>query len=268
MAEECIFEGWIRKGKTVVGLYKYPCCGNLSETIGYGNDNLVECYKCKKSSHKDTFTIESKNKSSCTCKRCGTEISITPDNKMIGSFDGYMCYKCKNVVALRFKRYIIQPQTVLKISWNESTIRCEKIDKNLSFIRVATDKDFFVLRTLNFIARHENDCFCVIQENDKKACIFIDNIHKKYIGYILWTDDNYKNGYMSTIRQLFIVKEEQKKGYGTYIVKWWTENISDKINNQFVVESPNSISHKILQNLGYTKLTRKSILGIKCSFTR
>lgn len=271
MVEECILEGWSKKGKALVDLYKYPCCGELSETIYYGSDNLVECYNnCKISSHKDTFTIESIMKPSCTCKRCGTEISLTPDNMMIGSFNGYMCYKCKNIVAIRFKGYIIQPQTVLKLSWNESI--SEKISKNLSFIRVTTDKDFLVLRTLNLIARHEYDCFCSIQEYDKKAIIFIDNIHNKYIGYVLWTDDIYENddhenGNMAAIRQLFIVKEEQKKGHGTFIMKWWVEKIADKINDRFVVESPNKLSHKILHNLGYTQSTMEGIIGIKCSFT-
>jgi hypothetical protein len=269
MSEECILEGWSKRGKTNIDLYRYPCCGRLAESICYGSDKLVKCYSCNVSSHIDKFTDTIvRMKQSCICKICGTEITITNDNRMIGSFDGYMCNNCTNVVAVKFKRYIIQPRTVLRLSWNETIYdRCERIHENLNFVRMSTEKDFFILRTLNFIARHEYTCFTVVREDDKKAIIFVDKMHNKYVGYLLWTDDDYEDVNMSTMRQLFIIKEEQKKGYGTSIVKWWVENVSNKTNDKFVVESPNKLSQKILNKLGYAKFTENGISGIKCGFT-
>jgi hypothetical protein len=269
MTEECILEGWSRKDKTQINFYKYPCCGRLTDSISYGSDKLVKCYNCNVSSHIDKFNeTVSRMKPSCVCKICGTEITLTSNNKLIGSFDGYMCFKCNNIVAIEFKRYIIQPQTALRLSWNSSVNdRSEKMNENLNVVQVATEKDFFVLRTLNFIARHEYTCFTAIREEDKKACIFIDEIRNKYVGYVLWTDDEYQNVRISTMRQLFLIREEQKKGYGTSIVKWWVENVSDKINDKFIVESPNKLSQKILNKLGYAKFTENGISGIKCGFT-
>lgn len=271
MNKECLLEGWSKKYKTPVMFYKYPCCGHLVESIRYSGNNIVECYRCNARLHKNVFDeTVSQMKTAYKCKNCGTEITMTPENRMLSSFDGYMCYKCNNIIAVLFKGYVIHPQTILKPSWNKYDPKSlTMINENIGFICVTTDKDMFVLRTLNTIARHDNRCFMsILDEDTRKSGIIIDTVRNKYIGYVLWSDNKYEDGIKATIRQLFVIKDEQKKGYGTIVFKWWVENIADKIDNVFVVESPNKISIKILLNLGYAKESENGILGIKSLFTR
>ena len=269
MKEECILEGWSKKYKIPVAFYKYPCCGRLAESISYSGNNIVECHKCSTRLQKEVFdTTVNEIKNACKCKNCGTEITITPSNRLIGSFDGYMCYKCSDIIAVLFKGYIIQPKTILKPLWNRSSLKSlVMINENIGFLNVVTDKDFLVLKTLNFMARHENSCLVsILKEYADKSGIIIDTVRDKYLGYVLWTDTKYEEGIKATIRQLFVVKEEQNKGYGTVIFKWWVENIADKIDNFFMVKSPNNISKKILLNLGYVKETGDGLESVKSLF--
>jgi len=61
-------------------------------------------------------------------------VSLTSENlDTIGGFS-YICPKCSNIVAIKFKNYTLQPRTVMKLEWNrEIRNRAMRIKNNLFF---------------------------------------------------------------------------------------------------------------------------------------
>ncbi|MFQ6071332.1 MAG: GNAT family N-acetyltransferase [Methanosarcinales archaeon] len=111
------------------------------------------------------------------------------------------------------------------------------------------------------MAKKEDTGFLYIREKEQKAGLVFDIKKQKHIGFIGWTE-----GENAILRQIFIVKDERLKGYGTKLLKFWVENFAIKINNKFGVESPNEKSQKLLVKLGYAKIEGEYIKGIKCFF--
>jgi hypothetical protein len=111
------------------------------------------------------------------------------------------------------------------------------------------------------MAKKEDTGFLYIRENEQKAGLVFDDKKEKYVGFISWTEN--KN---PILRQIFIIKDERRKGYATKVLTFWVDNFSDKISDKFGVESPNEKSQNLLVRLRYAKIEGENIKGLKCFF--
>lgn len=255
-------EGWKSKNIGNVGFFQCPYCGHCVEGIYIKENNMVKCYKCKKRFHKDKFKIVTLKKPVVICKVCGTEVSLTPGNVDISGGYSYLCPKCMNHVAIKFKNYVLQPQTVMTLKWNKDIVnRSLQLENNLFFATCKDKKDFLVLRIMQLMAKKERTFFLYIREKEQKAGLVFDIKKQKYIGFAVWTE-----GKNAILRQIFVVKDKRLKGYGTKLLKFWVENFAEKINDRFGLESPTGETLKILVKLGYGKNEGEHIKGIKCFF--
>jgi len=245
-----------------VGFLQCPYCGYCYEGIFIKKDNTVECYNCKRKFHKDKLKRVTLKKPIAICKVCGTEVSLTSENlDMIGGYS-YICPKCSNLVAIKFKNYTLQPRTVMKLEWNkEIRNRAMRIKNNLFFSLCENKKDFLVLKIMQLMAKKEGTGFLYIREKGQKPGLVFDVKKGNYVGFVVWTENKH-----AILRQIFIMKDERKKGYATNLLEFWVRNFADKINDKFGVESPNETSQKILVKLGYAKVEGECIKGIKCFF--
>lgn len=115
---------------------------------------------------------------------------------------------------------------------------------------------------LNIIAKNEYSAFKPYNlANNTKIYILAERGIP--VGYVCWNDLSECNT-KRCLRKLFIKKEYRRKGLGTLLVERTVE-IETKGEN-FFVESPNRKSHKILLNLGLTKIEGDKLIGIKCGF--
>ena len=253
-------EGWKAKKKNGVNFLRCPYCGHHFEGISVDRDGMVECYKCRRKFPENKLKQITLERLVAICKVCGTEVPLTPQNlNMIGCCT---CPICGNVVAVKFKNHVLRPKTVLKLDWNrEIEKRAIKLDGRIFFAICENKKDFLVLKIMQFMARKEGHSFLYIREDEQKAGLIFDIQRKKYIGYIVWTENRY-----AIARQIFIVKDERSKGYGSMLMKFWVDNFANKVGDKFGVESPNKFGQKILVKLGYAQIEGGSLKGIKCFF--
>ena len=138
-------EGWKMKKFENVTFFQCPYCGYCYEIICIDKNNIIECYKCKRKFHKNKLKVVTLKKPVVVCKVCGTKVSLTPINlDIIGGYS-YICPKCGNTVAIKFKNYVIQPQTVMKLEWNKEIIkRAMQIKDNLFFFLYVKVKKIFL----------------------------------------------------------------------------------------------------------------------------
>jgi predicted acetyltransferase len=255
-------EGWKLKKMGDVGFLQCPYCGYCFEGIGVNKDGTVECYKCKERFPVDELKRVTLKRPVVICKICGAEVSLTQENlDMLGGYS-YMCPRCMNHVAIKFKNYVIQPQTVMNLKWNRTIKnRATQIENDLSFATCEDKKDILILKIMQLMAKKEDTGFLYIRENEQKAGLVFDDKKEKYVGFISWTEN--KN---PILRQIFIIKDERRKGYATKVLTFWVDNFSDKISDKFGIESPNEKSQNLLVRLRYAKIEGENIKGLKCFF--
>jgi len=257
-------EGWKHKYMKDIDFFQCPYCGFDSESIHPNEEGTRRCPKCNTRYHYKEMKLVTKKKPVVTCKICGQEVSLTPENiDFIGGFS-YVCPSCGNHVAIEFKNHILQPSTVMSIGWNKKIIeRSKKLNKELLFALCETEKDFLILKIMQLMAKKEQTGFFYVRKEEQRAGIVFDPEQGKYMGFIVGTEKE-----KAILRQIYITKEERFKGHGTKLLRFWVKNFADKINDKFGVESPNGPSQKILVKLGYAKIEGEYIKGVKCSFVR
>ena len=89
---------------------------------------------------------------------------------------------------------------------------------------------------------------------------------KKFIGYLAWSQ-----GKSPTIRQLFIVEEERRKGYAIQLVKYFVKEEAQTPDDEgilFNIESPNHASFHLFAKLGYLEIKNDYVKGLKVGFCR
>lgn len=181
----------------------------------------------------------------------------------------YECCNCGNVLAIRFKGRIFHPKTVMGVAWNKEIIDyAKKVDGELCFYECRNKKDILILNLMQLMAKLEGESFLYSKfGSSTHNGLFFDATTQKYLGLITWTEEEYKNAPCLILRQIFIMENERKKGYGTKLLQFWVENYADNVNKDlFVIESPNEISQRLLIKLGYASKKNGELQGLKCRF--
>ncbi len=179
-----------------------------------------------------------------------------------GTYGFYRCPRCHNFVCARYRSRPVRLSSVLKPAWNKGGIkRANKIQNSLRFLECRTDKDFLILYLMNKLAKEEDHGFNSVMDQKffTSALLFNKN---EYLGYITW------NASEKCIEasQVYIFPEKRREGFASALVKFWAENYVPE-GECFKIESPNTISVKMLLKLGYLEQKGKSLVFKRCKFT-
>lgn len=230
-----------------IELFQCPYCDYHFEQYSSRADGTFECYNCKKTLSRDKLKIVSQTKPIVICSECKKEVSLTQGNLDLDNIF-YDCAWCGNTVAIRFNNQHLQPSTVLTLSWNNLKKRAIEVNNRLSFVICKTKKDFLILRLMQSMVKSEQGCYhfnLFRKEAQKAGLIFNSNA---YLGYLIWTEKK-----EACLRQIYVVEAERKNGYCTTLLKFWVETFANRLNEVFMVESPNTKFERILVRLGYTE---------------
>lgn len=119
------------------------------------------------------------------------------------------------------------------------------------------------MTVLQVLAKQDDDGFKFGDPNEFRSALCFDSKGRKYIGFLIWTEDK-----TAVLRQLFVMKDEQRKGHASRMVKFWVERVTNKLGDRFGIEEPNASAMKLHAKLGHLKLRGSTAIGLKCGFVR
>lgn len=248
--------------------FQCPHCGHLDSSLsGRKIDNEVkfQCFDCLKYAKREEWKEIEKKVWAYRCETCGRYIENVSTNwNLCGAFrKELLCPVClhqRNGLVAIDGHHISEIRTVrpdmLKRSW--------QITDDIYALNVKTKWDQMALRYMNAMAMREEQSFRVMPRRTLKSYILLSK--EGFIGYLAWTE-----GKLPTMRQLFVVKEERRKGHATQLVQHFVREQCPKPNDEgilFNIESPNDASIQLFAKLGYIEIKENHFLGLKVRFVR
>lgn len=190
---------------------------------------------------------------------CGNTVSLTWENELFN--ERFTCVICGNLVACRFDNKVWDSAKFLDINNNpEIKARGKPLGyENFHISPLKTKKEKYIAKLLTWTVE-DDDSFLTPSDEMEVEIIWND---KEIIGFIIWTRLE-----TAILNAIFIKKEYRRKGIGSRFLKFWVENISDKISDEFLVESPNEKTQNMLVKLGYARREGDIPIGMKCGFSR
>lgn len=185
------------------------------------------------------------------CKICGKK------SDYILSGDLCICDQCHNITAVHCDEVFFQPKDIILTEWNALSENDDIINEDLLLKSCSTIRDWLVLKLLQALARNEERGFRPFRLDEHKGELIYHLPTGKCVGYILWSKAD--NGF-AMLCQIYIIFENRRNKFATLAIKHWVENIANKLNGQFYVDSPNSKSVQILAKLGYLNEGEKCII--------
>lgn len=254
-------EGWKSQRVSSVTFYKCPLCGDCYDLLTPDQKGLAQCFACNKSSPKTTFDRIKKKTVIVGCAHCGTEVPFVPSTM---GLIGPMCsdFACSNFVAVCYGKAFLEPSTVLDTRWNPGLqSRAQRVAAGLLFARCRSKKDQTVLRLLQVLAKQDDPRFKFGDSNEFRSALCFDARRRKYLGFVIWTESK-----TAVLRQLFVVRDERRKGIASKMVKFWIENYAKPLGERFGIEGPNEAALKLHVKLGHIKIRGYDAIGVKCHF--
>jgi GNAT superfamily N-acetyltransferase len=254
-------EGWKSQRVTSVTFYKCPLCGDCYDLLTPDQKGLAQCFACNKSSPETTFDRIKKKTVIAGCAHCGTEVPFVPSTMGI---IGPMCsdFACSNYVAVCYGEAFLEPSTVLDTRWNPGLqSRAQRVAAGLLFARCRSKKDQTVLQLLQVLAKQDDPRFKFGDSNEFRSALCFDARRRKYLGFVIWTESK-----TAVLRQLFVVRDERRKGIASKMVKFWIENYAKPLGERFGIEGPNEAALKLHVKLGHIKIRGSDAIGVKCHF--
>jgi len=174
---------------------------------------------------------------------------------------GFICADCSNYVAVLYGNRFVNPRSVLDVKWNPTVLnRGEPVfSSERRFVVCRTAKDFLILKVLQAIVKEEDSRFLFARAKEHNAGLLLDAKRRKYLGFLVWTEDKY-----AVLRQIFIVEDERRKGHAENMVRFWVERYADVMHEKFGIESPNAQATSLHLKLGHIKVEGDSYVSIKC----
>jgi hypothetical protein len=130
--------------------------------------------------------------------------------------------------------------------------------------------DFATLREMQKLIDDEDTflTFLPIEPSEQKAILFSDK--EKIVGFIVWMKDQNKQESPEIcggeiLQQIFVVKEERRKGFATEMIKYWEETFAKKTYHKFGVEISNHSSPllPLLEKEGYYRRVKNDEEEVK-----
>jgi GNAT superfamily N-acetyltransferase len=248
--------GWASKKAAVINFWRCPNCNQSRDMLFSGDSGLVNCYGCGASLPFEGWKDAKRLGLAAVCQGCGKNVLLTNLNLCMATGCHHICPGCLNVVSVVCDENIVHPQDVLDPHWNPGLVRRADHYDGWSFAVCRSKKDFAVARLLNLIARDEDSRFIYGRDQEHKVGVGFDE--QGYFGYVMWT---FKT--MPVLRQIFVLKERQRKGLGSRMLRYWAERYAFPYVEQFGVEDPNEKSMELYLKLGYVRREGGKIVGVK-----
>jgi GNAT superfamily N-acetyltransferase len=253
--------GWDRRTTTIEQWYQCPACQLEAQSLVISESGGWKCYRCGAEHRVEDLGSVDKTVALLTCHECGNEVSATPGN--LYSYWGYICPKCKNTVAITFEGELVQPNTVFSVDWNhEIQMRSKDINEELRIAEVESERDLLIVHVMQSMAREEGEPFLGARLEEHGCCLVFHSLGRMFLGYVLWSDDESE----ATLRQIYVVPEERRKGFAAGLLTYWVREYADRIGARFAVESPNEKSVALLVKLGFASADATPSSEHKCFF--
>jgi len=244
-----------------ITFYRCPSCGDCYDTLSTDQNGLARCFACNKSSPGSAFVRVKRRRIVAQCAHCGEEVPFVPSTT---GLVGPMCstFACSNYVAVTYGKAFLEPRIVLDPSWNRGLSgRAQHVSTGLLFAPCRSKKDQTVLRVLQVLAMQDDHRFKFGDPKEFCAAVCFDAKRHKYLGFLVWTEDK-----AAVLRQLFVIKNERRKGHASKMVLLWIEDYAKRLGDQFGIEGPNEASLKLHIKMGHIKIKGSDAIGVKCYF--
>jgi ribosomal protein S18 acetylase RimI-like enzyme len=250
--------GWNERKRATEEWHQCPNCFLVRQSVIL-SEGIWTCYRCQTGTRLEDLGTVPTEVDVLTCANCGNDVPATPNN--LYSDWGYICSKCNSTVAITFENNLLQPSTIFDISSSLEIVgRDGEIDDQLRIAEIRTAWELLVVHVMQSMAREEHEPFMNARlEEQRTALVFLPE-DKKIVGYILWSDD----GTEATLRQIYVLPAERRKGIASRLLDYWVREYADKVGDRFAVESPNEKSVGLLIKLGLFDESQAS--SSKCFF--
>ena len=241
-----------------------PECGDSQDLLFPDPNGIVECPACHSCRPRSEYKIVRKKISVARCANCGKDVPFVLPSTTGTVGPQCLDFKCSNYLAVVYGNRFLDPKTVLDPAWNRGlTGRAQLISPGLHFARCRAKQDHVALTVLQVLAKQDDDRFKFGDPNEFRSALCFDSKRRRYIGFLIWTEDK-----TAVLRQLFVMKDERRKGHASRMVKFWVEHFANKLGDRFGIEEPNASAMKLHAKLGHLKLRGSTAIGLKCSFVR
>jgi len=248
--------GWREKRATEHDCWRCPGCSHLSYFLsGFGTG--VFCVSCGTISPSERWKPAKQLGTVVVCGGCGAEVPLIPSTVWDSGFHVCDCY---NVVAIPQGEDFVDPRAVLDLEWNSDIrSRAEAFEAGwFAVSRILQDRT--VARLLQVLAKNDEGAFLYGNDNDHNIGLYFDA--NGYFGYVMWTHKT-----IPVLRQIFVVKERQRMGLGTQMIRYWAERFAFPHVEKFGVEDPNEKSMGVLLKLGYVRRgIAGTLIGVRLKF--
>jgi GNAT superfamily N-acetyltransferase len=244
-----------------ITFYECPSCGECYDILSAADNGLAKCFACGKSNPERAFARIKKKRVIARCAHCDAEVPFVPSTM---GLIGPLCadFECSNYLAVAFGKALLEPRAVLDTRWNQALRnRAQRVSAGLHFSRCRTKKDQTVLQMLQVLAKQDDERFKFGDPNEFMAALYFDPRRRKYLGFLVWTEDK-----TAVLHQLFVVKDERRKGIASKMVKFWIEHDAKRLGERFGIEGPNEAALKLHVKLGHIKIEGSDAIGVKCHF--
>jgi GNAT superfamily N-acetyltransferase len=244
-----------------VTFYKCPLGGDCYDTLSFDQNGLAKCFACNQSSPETAFARIKKKTVIARCAHCDAEVPFVPSTT---GLIGPMCsdFACSNYLAVAFGKAFLEPRTVLNTKWNSGLVgRAQRVSAGLLFACCRSKKDHAVLQMLQVLAKQDDPRFKFGDSNEFRSALCFDARRCKYFGFLIWTESK-----TAVLHQLFVVRDERRKGIASKMVKFWIENYAKRLGERFGIEGPNEAALKLHVKLGHIKIRGSDAIGVKCHF--
>jgi hypothetical protein len=240
-----------------------PKCGDSQDLLFPDLNGIVKCSACHSCRPSSEYKVVRKKITVARCGRCGKDVPFVPSTTGVL---GPQCtdFKCSNYLAVVYGKRFLDPKIVLDPAWNRGLMgRAQPISPRLLFARCRSKQDHVALTVLQVLAKQDDDRFKFGDPNEFRSALCFHSTRRKYVGFLIWTEDK-----TAVLRQLFVVKDERRKGHASRMVKFWVERFANKLGDRFAIEEPNATAMKLHAKLGHLRLRGSTAIGLKCSFVR
>ena len=184
---------------------------------------------------------------------CGENVYSLPEAQIEGGL--YECMGCHKFPAIDLDGKLTDIKNLLNIKkYGNQIHEWITIDDNLKMVKVETSFEEKVLQCI--ASNRDVSGFMGFYKPLKGVLLANEN---EFVGCIVWF-----RGIHARLNWIFIRKEYRRKGYGIKFLKSWVEQIADKINDKYEIESPNKASAGLLFKLGHLKMEGDRIVEVKC----
>jgi len=196
------------------------------------------------------------------CQNCSRWVEDRPENwNLFGYPKELLCAYCGSFI----NRTLVAIYGVHVSKLDKATpgmlTRSEEVGSGLRILTVKRKRDMIAVRYLNRLARKEVSYFRGAPRDDFNTYLLL--LGKTPIGYLLWTDGINSPLGIPTIRQLFVVKGERRKGRATKLVQHFIHELHGPVKGVlFCVEGANKATLELLAKIGHVRVEGDYYVGL------